>query len=145
MKKLCRKCGKAFRGMGAVCDCIMEATNTDRNGQIGIFQVERAESEWEEFCSAIDEVLNVTTDRAVPESDLLRWRQERCKSRKTFDDWGGLGALHRDFTAWRGEQYTVASFATAIQDAGYAVSRGMVSRLVLKEDYGHLQVRSQEA
>lgn len=136
-RKICRKCGKAFRGMGAVCDCVLDPLFVDRKGQVGIFQVERAESDWQEFCSAIDEVLNVTTDKMIPDEVLRRWLSDRCKSRKTKEDWTSISALYRDFS--RGNDgYTVASFAAAITDSGYAISRGMVSRLILKEDYAAL-------
>jgi hypothetical protein len=142
MSKLCRKCGKSFRGMGRVCDCIMNEVTDDRTGQIGIFSTEKVKTDWQEFCQYIDEVLGVTTEKQVPEGELLKWIGERCRSRKTREDWGGLGALYRDFTSWRGETFSPASFEQAVIDAGYAVNRGMVARLLLKEDYGHLQVRS---
>lgn len=81
-------------------------------------------------------------DKAVPSAILHAWISNRTITRKLHDDWGGLKALHRDFTAYSDEEFTPAAFKEAVVTAGYAIENGMVSRLILKEDYEAVQMHA---
>lgn len=67
-----------------------------------------------------------------------QWRSERCISRKSHDDSGGVGALHRDFTRWCcGRGVTPTSrlvFEELLAAAGFAPQAGLAKGLLLRED-----------
>lgn len=72
-------------------------------------------------------------EKLLPANMLDPWIRRRCGSRKSMDDWGSVTALYRDFCVST-DGFSRISFEQAIARAGYAVSRGMVSKLYLKED-----------
>ena len=70
--------------------------------------------------------------------DFQIWMQERCASRQTHEDWGGVGALRVDFAEWSVARNKVPCTRTALEallrDAGFFIANGMVRGLVLKAD-----------
>jgi hypothetical protein len=84
--------------------------------------------------SFFEEIGVEKTDNPIPSAILHAWISNRCVTRKSCDDWSGISTLQRDFQSYQPAEYTPASFRSAIERAGYAIDRGMVSRCVLKED-----------
>jgi hypothetical protein len=70
--------------------------------------------------------------------DFRLWMRERCASRQTHEDWGGVGALLVDFAEWsvaRGEvPCTRDTLEKLLVDAGFVIANGMARGLVLKAD-----------
>ncbi len=115
---------------------------SNSNGQVNIFLKQKIDQDWEDFMVAVDEFFGVVRDPEVPAEKLAEWIGQRCMTRKTRDDWAGVYALHRDFMQWSGESFTRPSFEAAVTSAGYAIHRGMISKLLLKEDWNDMQVWS---
>ena len=78
---------------------------------------------------------------AIPEAsawkeDFQRWAMVRCLYCPR--DFGGIGALHRDFCDWCINHHSVpcvrAVFEQLVQMMGLLVADGLVSGLILKED-----------
>jgi hypothetical protein len=113
---------------------VVERFSSNGIGQTNIFLKDRLEQDWKGFCQTIDEVFHLTTDPEVPQELIEKWMLARCVTRKTKDDWSGVGTLHRDFTLFTGETCNRGSFQSAVLSAGFAVNRDMVSKLVLKVD-----------
>lgn len=133
--KQCRKCGKPFTGYGSRCDCILDVMSQDRKGQRDMFAAASEDMEVIDYMAYINKLFNLPPDDLpVPSAILHAWLSNRCMTRKTKDDWSGLKALHRDFMAYQGHEFTLAAFRDAIGKAGYAIEKDMVSRLVIKED-----------
>jgi hypothetical protein len=126
-----------MKGYGSVCDdCIFRDVDADRKGQRDMFHAASQEMEVLDDMAYINKLFNLPPDDLpVPSAILHAWLSNRCLTRKTKDDWSGLKALHRDFMAYQGHEFTVAAFREAIGKAGYAINREMVSRLVLRADY----------
>lgn len=70
--------------------------------------------------------------------DFHIWKQERCASRETHEDWGGVGALLVDFAEWSVARNEVPcsrpTLEDLLRDAGFLIANGMVRGLVLKAD-----------
>lgn len=67
-----------------------------------------------------------------------QWTQLHCLHRAGYDDWGGVGALHVEFSEWAVVSGSVPctrrTFEALLCLAGYRVENGMVLGLVLKAD-----------
>jgi hypothetical protein len=107
----------------------------DRKGQRDMFAAASQDMEVIDYMAYVNKLFNLPPDDLpVPSAILHAWISNRCMTRKTKDDWAGLKALHRDFTAYQGHEFTAGAFRDAIEKAGYAIEKDMVSRLVIKED-----------
>jgi hypothetical protein len=133
--KLCRKCGKPFTGYGSRCDCILDVMSQDRKGQRDMFGAASQDSEVLDYMAYVNKIFNLPPDDLpVPRAILRGWISNKCITRKLHDDWTSLYALQGDFHAYCGQKYAFNAFKDAIEKAGYAIEKDMVSRLVIKED-----------
>jgi hypothetical protein len=70
---------------------------------------------------------------------FLRWLKVACIHREGKDDYGGVGALHRDFCQWSIDSEQVpcnrATFDSLLLENGWRIDKyNMVPGLVLRED-----------
>ncbi|MGA7312645.1 MAG: hypothetical protein WBX22_01620 [Silvibacterium sp.] len=78
-------------------------------------------------------------DPAEWKEDFDRWLKERCIHREGYEDYGGVGALWRDFCEWSIANGEVPAplqvFEQLLTDAGWAIaSYHLVLGLVLRSD-----------
>ena len=82
-------------------------------------------------------------DREAWREDFERWMRERCMHREGHEDWGGIGALWRDFVEWSTANNELPAtqevFIGLLTTDGWQIRNNMVCGLFLREDLWALE------